>query len=258
IVDELGGEKIDIVRWNESSQILISNALKPAEIQEVALCFELGRATVVVSEDQLSLAIGKRGQNVRLGARLTGWDIDILTPEEYNKGLDDLEKTLKCVEGVEDVLLDKLLALGIISLMDVKEVGADPLIKELEFGEDLANRIVATAEEAVVRLAEEAERAKAAEEQKAAEELKAAEVSDGDGETAADDVPATDGTGGEEAGVASEEVAESATDSPAGAEAVSEEPAEEPMPETVEQAEEAIGAAPVNEESGQAEKASAE
>src|SRR5205807_433632 len=71
IVDELGGEKIDIVRWNESSQILIGNALKPAEVTEVALCFELGRATVVVNDDQLSLAIGKRGQNVRLAARLS-------------------------------------------------------------------------------------------------------------------------------------------------------------------------------------------
>ena len=59
IVDELGGEKIDIVRWNESSQILISNALKPAEVAEVSLCFELGRATVIVNDDQLSLAIGK-------------------------------------------------------------------------------------------------------------------------------------------------------------------------------------------------------
>src|SRR5207237_1492905 len=65
IVEELGGEKIDIVRWNESSQILITNALKPAEVQDIALCFELGRATVVVNEDQLRLAIGKRGQNVR-------------------------------------------------------------------------------------------------------------------------------------------------------------------------------------------------
>jgi N utilization substance protein A len=79
IVDELNGEKIDIVRWNESSQILIQNSLKPAEVAEISLCFELGRATVVVREDQLSLAIGKRGQNVRLAARLTGWDIDILT-----------------------------------------------------------------------------------------------------------------------------------------------------------------------------------
>ena len=67
IVDELGGEKIDIVRWNESSQILIQNALRPAEVVEISLCFELGRATVVVNEDQLSLAIGKKGQNVASG-----------------------------------------------------------------------------------------------------------------------------------------------------------------------------------------------
>ncbi|HOV77291.1 MAG TPA: transcription termination factor NusA, partial [Sedimentisphaerales bacterium] len=86
IVDELGGEKIDIVRWNESSQTLVANALMPAKVSEIALCFELGRATVVVDEDQLSLAIGKHGQNVRLAARLTGWDIDILTPDEYNQG----------------------------------------------------------------------------------------------------------------------------------------------------------------------------
>ena len=86
IVDELGGEKIDIVRWNDSSKILIANSLKPAEVAEIALCFELGRATVVVTEDQLSLAIGKRGQNVRLAARLTDWDMDILTPAEFNAG----------------------------------------------------------------------------------------------------------------------------------------------------------------------------
>src|SRR5438045_4159686 len=82
IVDELGGEKIDIVRWNESSQILIQNALKPAEVAEVSLCFELGRATVVVHESQLSLAIGKRGQNVRLAARLTSWDVELRTPPD--------------------------------------------------------------------------------------------------------------------------------------------------------------------------------
>src|SRR5882724_10570527 len=111
IVDELGGEKIDIVRWNESSQILIGNALKPAEVTEVALCFELGRATVVVNEDQLSLAIGKRGQNVRLAARLTGWDIDILTPDEFNKGLEIMSQTLLSVEGVTEEMVDKVIAL---------------------------------------------------------------------------------------------------------------------------------------------------
>ena len=152
IVDELGGEKIDIVRWNESSQILISNSLKPAEVQETFLCFELGRATVIVAEDQLSLAIGKRGQNVRLAARLTGWDIDISTPEEYNKGLDHMEKTLKQIDGVEDVLLDKLLAIGVISLHDLVDVGTEPLIKTIELEESLAETIVAEAGRAAAEI----------------------------------------------------------------------------------------------------------
>lgn len=164
IVEELGGEKIDIVRWNESSQILIANALKPAEIQDTALCFELGRASVVVPEDQLSLAIGKRGQNVRLAARLTGWDIDIVTPSEYNKGLERLAQTLRKVEGVEEVIAERISLLGLITVMDVEEVGVEPLMKELELSEDLAKRVVdACAVEA--RLAEkemEEEKAKKA------------------------------------------------------------------------------------------------
>jgi N utilization substance protein A len=133
IVDELGGEKIDIVRWNESSQVLITNALMPAQVSEIALCFELGRATVVVSEDQLSLAIGKHGQNVRLAARLTGWDIDILTPDEYNKGI----------------------ALGIISVLDLEDVGAEPLVNELKVEAAVAKKLVsAAAEKAKVIAAE--------------------------------------------------------------------------------------------------------
>jgi transcription termination/antitermination protein NusA len=155
IVVELGGEKIDIVRWNESSQILISNALKPAEVSETALCFELGRATVVVPEDQLSLAIGKRGQNVRLAARLTGWDIDILTPAEYNKNLDLLEKTLTQIEGVDTQIVDKMMALGIVSPMDIEEVGTNPLINDLGLAEELAEKIVSIAAEEAKKLSAE-------------------------------------------------------------------------------------------------------
>jgi len=162
IVDELGGEKIDIVRWNESSQILITNALKPAEVKETFLCFELGRATVIVDEDQLSLAIGKRGQNVRLAAQLTGWDIDILTPAEYNKNVDDMEKALRSLGDVEDVVLDKMLAMGIISLADIGEVGAEPLVKDLGLEGELAARIVQTASSEARRLADEARAAKLA------------------------------------------------------------------------------------------------
>ncbi|KAA0223444.1 MAG: transcription termination factor NusA [Planctomycetota bacterium] len=153
IVEEINNEKIDIVRWNESSQILITNALKPAEIKEVFLCFELGHAVVVVADDQLSLAIGKRGQNVRLASRLTGWDIDILTPVEYDRSLDLMESTLRAVAGVDDVLLDKILAIGIISVGDLALVGAEPLVQELEVPQDLAERIVAASEEAAKRAA---------------------------------------------------------------------------------------------------------
>ena len=173
IVDELAGEKVDIVRWNESSQVLIANALRPAEVVEISLCFELGRATVVVNEDQLSLAIGKRGQNVRLAARLTGWDVDILTPKEFSRGLDTMEETLKTVEGVTDEMPDRIAALGLISVFDLEEVGADSLMEhlgDLGMTAELSQTIVQTCSERGKAVAqeqekerEEAERAKAAE-----------------------------------------------------------------------------------------------
>src|SRR5690606_23961873 len=79
IIDELNGEKIDIVRWNESPQVLIQNALKPAIIRSITLDYDERVARIVVPDDQLSLAIGKRGQNVRLGAKLCRWDFNIIT-----------------------------------------------------------------------------------------------------------------------------------------------------------------------------------
>lgn len=165
IVDELGGEKIDIVRWNESSQILITNSLKPAEIIDISLNFELNRATVVVKEDQLSLAIGKRGQNVRLAANLTGWDIDILTPAEYSKGVDDLEKAMRTIEGVDDKFIDRLVAFGIINLLDAEAVGAAPMVSELELTPELAQQVLQVAAEAAKRVATEDAARKVAEQQ---------------------------------------------------------------------------------------------
>jgi len=150
IVDELAGEKIDIVRFNESSQVLIANALRPAEVVEISLCFELGRATVVVNEDQLSLAIGKRGQNVRLAARLTNWDVDILTPAEFAKGLDIMDETLKSIEGVTEEMTDRLAALGFANVFDIEEVGPEVLMEQLEeFGidEETATKAVAACAE---------------------------------------------------------------------------------------------------------------
>ncbi len=158
VVDELGGEKIDIVRWNDSSQVLIANALMPAKVSEIALCFELGRATVVVDEDQLSLAIGKHGQNVRLAARLTRWDIDILTPDEYNEGIELLTSCIKSIEAADDTVIDRLIALGVISVLDLEDVGTEPLINELNIDAELAEKLVAKAIEDAKLMAAESKK----------------------------------------------------------------------------------------------------
>jgi N utilization substance protein A len=170
IVDELGGEKIDIVRWNESSQVFITNALRPAEIQEIALCFELNRATVVVSEDQLSLAIGKRGQNVRLAARLTNWDIDILTPTEFSNNMESLVKALREVPDVDDTLIDRVIALGIASVLDLEEIGPKPLVETLGLDKSLATEMIKRASAEARRLSEQKERRTAAQAALASEE----------------------------------------------------------------------------------------
>ncbi|MDG2200682.1 MAG: transcription termination factor NusA [Phycisphaerales bacterium] len=193
IVDELGGEKIDIVRWNESSQVLISNALKPAEVEEVSLCFELGRATIIVRDDQLSLAIGRRGQNVRLAARLTGWDIDILTPNEFAKSLETLEQTVRTVEGVSDSMLDRMGALGIISVFDVEEVGVEVLLNEVEMSQAVADAVLVESAAMSKVVAEQQQKEKEEEERRRAEEAAAADAllasqTDAGAESAADSI----------------------------------------------------------------------
>ena len=92
IIDELNGERIDIIRWNEDSETLIVNALKPAEISHIELDAPASKALVLVDEDQLSLAIGRKGQNVRLASKMTGWEIDIMTRSELEKSIADEEK----------------------------------------------------------------------------------------------------------------------------------------------------------------------
>ena len=83
VVAELQGEKIDIINWNEDPATFVVNALAPAEVSKVVLDEDAGRIEAVVPDDQLSLAIGRRGQNVRLASQLTGWSIDILTEAEW-------------------------------------------------------------------------------------------------------------------------------------------------------------------------------
>jgi N utilization substance protein A len=163
IVDELGGERIDIVRWNESLQVLIPNALQPAEIDEVMLCQLLGRAIVLVREDQLSLAIGRRGQNVRLASKLVGWDIEIMTSEELDELIEKAVAAFTRIDGVDTDLAEKLVEQGILSYDDLSVMEISDLVNTIEgLGEDQAIEIVARAETLAEEQAEEMPRRKGA------------------------------------------------------------------------------------------------
>jgi N utilization substance protein A len=163
IVDELGGERIDIVRWNESLQVLIPNALQPAEIDEVMLCQLLGRAIVLVREDQLSLAIGRRGQNVRLASKLVGWDIEIMTSEELDELIEKAVAAFTRIESVDTDLAEKLVEQGILSYDDLSVMEIADLVNTIEgLSEEQAVEIVARAETLAEEQAEELPRRKGA------------------------------------------------------------------------------------------------
>ena len=129
IVDELAGERIDIVRYSDDMQVLIPNALQPAEVEEVILCQMLGRAIVLVQEDQLSLAIGRRGQNVRLASKLCGWDIEIMTREELDEQIEQAVAGYSSLEGVEPELAERLVGEGFLSYDDLSVIEPDALME---------------------------------------------------------------------------------------------------------------------------------
>ncbi len=163
IVDELGGERIDIVRWNESLQVLIPYALQPAEIEEVMLCQLLGRAIVLVREDQLSLAIGRRGQNVRLASKLVGWDIEIMTSDELDELIEKAVGLFTKIDQVDTDLAERLVEQGILSYDDLSVMEIDALIATIEgLDEDRVNAIVARAEVLAEESTEETPRRKGA------------------------------------------------------------------------------------------------
>ena len=155
IVDELAGERIDIVRWNDDPEVLIPNALQPAEVDQVLLCDMIGRAIVLVREDQLSLAIGRRGQNVRLGSKLSGWDIEIMTAEELEEQIERAVAGFSVIEGVSEELAQALVEQGYLSYDDLSVMEPDAL---MEMGGLEAAVVDAIIQEAEVK-AEEAEQA---------------------------------------------------------------------------------------------------
>src|SRR5215475_6783792 len=146
IVDELAGERIDIVRWSDDAEVLIRNALQPAQVDQVLLCDMIGRAIVLVREDQLSLAIGRRGQNVRLASKLCGWDIEIMTREELDESIERAVAGFSAIDGVDESLSEKLVGEGFLSYDDLSIIEPDSLMEMGELDEAQVTAIIEQAE----------------------------------------------------------------------------------------------------------------
>ena len=134
---------------------MIPNALQPASIEEVFLYVRLGRAVVLVKEDQLSLAIGRRGQNVRLASKLVGWDIEIMTMDELNEGIERAEGWFKQIPGVADEMVEAFIEEGFLSYDDLTFMEPSELAELAGVTEDQAQDIIDFAEESAERVEEE-------------------------------------------------------------------------------------------------------
>ncbi len=149
VVNELQGEKIDIIPWNDDAPTFLVNALQPAEVSKVVLDEDAGKIEVVVPDEQLSLAIGRRGQNVRLASQLTGLDIDILTEEEESKRrqaeFEERTKLFMDKLDLDEFFAQLLVAEGFTTLEEVAYVDLDELTVIDGVDEDTAGELQARA-----------------------------------------------------------------------------------------------------------------
>jgi len=145
VVNELQGEKIDIIQWSPDPASFIVNALAPAEVVKVVLDEDAQRIEVVVPDDQLSLAIGKRGQNVRLASQLTGWDIDILTEQEESERRQEefRQRSTMFMDAldVDEVIAQLLTSEGFATIEEVAYVELEELAEIEGFDEDTAHEL---------------------------------------------------------------------------------------------------------------------
>ncbi|MFO7899218.1 MAG: transcription termination factor NusA [Planctomycetota bacterium] len=235
IVAELGGEKIDIVRWSDQPDIFIANALNPAEIEAISLNPSAGLARVIVAEDQLSRAIGSLGQNVRLAAKLTGWDIDVMSQQELDAELANMQDALAEVEGIGEKTISKLFGAG-FSMKKLASTSLNAVLTVDGIGEATAERLTEQAREYVAEQRQKAREEKEEEEPETAEAAQAAAVDETDRRLAAalsqaaQDMPRQFDTGehAEEEEEPPEEPEAETADEPE--EPAEEEPAEEPEP----------------------------
>jgi len=155
VVNELSGERIDIVPWNEDITAFVSRALSPAKISGVRVDSEEQRVLVVVDDDQLSLAIGKDGQNVRLGSKLTGWQIDLITSRELEQRerlQEHLTMGIEEMAGVSDKVAEKLRAAGISTVQRFSKTPLDELLEIPGFGPKTIEKLQETAQATIEEL----------------------------------------------------------------------------------------------------------
>ena len=149
VVNELQGEKIDIVMWSDNQATFLANSLAPAEVSKIFLYEEKNKVEVVIPDEQLSLAIGRKGQNVKLASSLTNLEIDILTEEEEaeRRQLEFKEKTQLMIKSldVEDVIAQLLVTEGYVSVEGIASESEENLEKIEGFDNDLAKEIISRA-----------------------------------------------------------------------------------------------------------------
>ncbi len=159
VVNELQGERIDIIPWNDDAATFIVNALQPAEVSKVVLDEDENRIEVVVPDEQLSLAIGRRGQNVRLASQLSGWAIDILTEEQESerRQKEFQERSALFMTGldVDEMIAQLLVTEGFETMEEVGYIALDELTAIEGFDEDTAIELQTRAREYLEKLATE-------------------------------------------------------------------------------------------------------
>jgi N utilization substance protein A len=147
IVQELRGEKIDIIPWHPDPAKFATNALAPAQVSRIILSKENQSMEVIVPDDQLSLAIGKRGQNVRLASRLVGWKIDVKSESKYSKSLKEGYLSLLRIPGVGEITASLLHEAGYTSAQEVAETNLEELIQSTNLTEKKGAALIAAAQE---------------------------------------------------------------------------------------------------------------
>ena len=183
IVQELHGERIDIIPWSDDPATFVCSALAPAEVSEIIVDDENHSMEIIVDDSQLSLAIGKKGQNVRLSAKITGWKIDIRSRSKYDESSKEHLNELIGIEGIDEAMAEKLINADILDLEAVHNAEVSELEAVLEIDKELAENIK---EQAKLFLENNMSSDEGAEQEEAAPEEVDAPVEDETGEETTD------------------------------------------------------------------------